>query len=70
VIPLFDTVDYLVMIVGDKDETKDGIYFVEIKTGNGDLSTRQRKVRNLVRQNRVHFITHKADRMEEFPDES
>lgn len=70
VIPLFDTVDYLVFVIGDEDESKDGIYFVEIKTGNGDLSSRQRKVRNLINAGRVHFITFKADRMEDMPDES
>jgi predicted Holliday junction resolvase-like endonuclease len=69
VLPLFDAVDYLVIKIGSKDPHQDGIYFVEIKTGKADLSHKQRAVRNLIRDGRVHFLTFRADKNMENDDD-
>ena len=40
---------------------EDKITFIEIKTGNSQLSTKQRNIKRLVEENKVYFETHRIN---------
>jgi predicted Holliday junction resolvase-like endonuclease len=52
-------IDFIVFDGLDEGDVR-RIVFVEVKTGNSDLSTRERRVRDAIRERRVEWVEHRV----------
>ena len=64
-------VDYIGFVTTEEDDSKNGVFLIEIKTGKADLSQKQKKIRSLVEEKKVYFLVHRPDnKMDDFVAQS
>ena len=56
---IFDPIDYVIFEGLNKKQRVDKIVFVDIKTGGARLTSKQRKIKQVVEEKKVEFKTYK-----------
>ena len=56
---MFDPIDYVIFEGLNKKQSVDKIVFVDIKTGGARLTSKQRKIKQVVEEKKVEFKTYK-----------
>jgi len=64
IIPCTGPVDYIGFVT-DKEDDKNGVFLIEVKSGGSQLSQKQKKIRALVEEKKVYFLTYHPDNSKE-----
>jgi len=56
---MFDPIDYIIFEGLSNKNSVDKILFVDIKTGNARLTTKQRKIKEVIKEKKIKFKTYK-----------